>query len=140
MSMLFLLFGTGYAVSRKPGVGDVITGGTFSRGRWRDILAEEERRERDRIEARRKKRCEKQEAKERERIRLAAEREAQRNAEKEHGEALALLLAHAHAEAARCGVEHLRAVADLAATQARHAPQNDDDEAISLLLLSMEHQ
>jgi hypothetical protein len=126
------------------GGGSSISGGTFSRQRWREILAEEERR---RVEAERHIRAEKLRRKAERCRREAAFAEARRRsreqARTQADAAIAALAAHNAAAAAR-GVDELKRLAAHAGAQARAAhaarttPDIDDDEeeAIALLLLA----
>jgi hypothetical protein len=122
-------------------VGSSISGGTFSRRRWRDMLAAEDaaraaqaRRDRD---ARLRRTAERR----RREAAFAAARERARIDAKVRGDAAVAALAQLHAAAAVRGVEQLRETAALASAQAaataRMAAQaHDDDEAIALLLLA----
>jgi hypothetical protein len=127
----------------RDSVGSAISGGTFSRKRWRDILDEEER---ERAAAARKTADERLGRRLEERRRQLAEsgrRRAAREASKAQGEALASALALAHHEAAARGMDRLRAVAHAAGAQAaigRSASSiGDDDEDVIALIMAM-HQ
>lgn len=151
--------GTGYFALSGPvtflsydllGGGGVITGGTFSRKRWHDMLAAEARREREDARRRREKRLRKAaERRDRERAFAEARRRA-REDEKARGEAATATLRLTHAAAAARGLERLRAIAAAAAAQSQagraaasapalgHEPgvDQDEEEAIALLLLA----
>jgi len=123
------------------GGGGVITGGTFSRQRWRDMLAAEEagrqaalRRARDARRRKTAERCRREAA-------LAAARERARIDARAAGAAAAAALGKLHAAAAARGVAQLREIAALASVQAAAAAraaaqERDDVEAIALLLLA----
>jgi hypothetical protein len=126
----------------RDSVGSSISGGNFSRQRWRDMLDEEEReraaaarkiadaRLRRRAEARHRRRAE------------AEARRAGRAHEKARGEALADAIAAARHAAAARGLAALRDVARAAGAQARHghaaaartALEQDDEDVIALLM------
>jgi len=125
------------------GGGSVISGGTFSRQRWRDMLDEIER-EREaecrRVEdEKRRRRAEKER-----RRRVAVEaRKAAREAAKAEGEAIADALARTNAERAAAGIFDLaaalrdsaRLVASARGARAHElAAAQDEEEALMLLL------
>jgi hypothetical protein len=127
----------------RDSVGSSISGGTFSRKRWRDLLDEGDR---QRAAEARRIADEKLRGRAEERRRQLAEAErrgAAREASKAEGEALANALALAHQEAAARGIDRLRAVAHAAAAQAaigRSASSiDDDDEDVMALIMAM-HQ
>lgn len=126
-------------------VGSSISGGTFTRKQWRDILDEEER---ERAAAARKIADEKLRKRAEERRQRLADAEARRAAREEaaaHGAAVLDALTLAHHEAAARGMEHLRTIASQAGAMAGHATAahgpslDDDDEDIIALMLAM-HQ
>jgi hypothetical protein len=126
----------------RDSVGSSVSGGNFSRKRWRDMLDEEEReraaavrkiadaRLRRRAEARHRRRAE------------AEARRAARAHQKERGEALADAMAAAHHGAAARGLAALRDVARAVGAQARdgHAAaartalEQDDEDVIALVM------
>jgi hypothetical protein len=130
------------------GGGSAISGGTFSRARWREMLAEEERR---RAAQERRIRDETLRRLGERRRREAAFAEARRRsceqAREEADAAIAALVAEHSAAAAR-GVAELKTLAARAGAQARAAalaraaPPIDDDEeeAIALLLALHAHR
>jgi hypothetical protein len=142
---------TGYDVDLSYdllGGGSSISGGTFSRQRWREMLAEEERR---RAEEARHIRDEKLRRKGERRRREAALAEARRRSRERaraRADAEIAALVAEHAAAAARSVEDLKALAAQASAQARAAqaaravPSTDDDEeeAIALLLLAHAHR
>ncbi len=126
----------------RDSVGSSISGGNFSRKRWRDMLDEEERERaaavRQIADARLRRRAEAQH-------RRRAEAEARRAARahrKREGDALADAMAAAHHGAAARGLAALRDVARAAGAQARdgHAAaartalEQDDEDVIALLM------
>ena len=126
----------------RDSVGSSISGGNFSRKRWRDMLDEEERERaaavRQIADARLRRRAEAQH-------RRRAEAEARRAARahrKRKGDALADAMAAAHHGAAARGLAALRDVARAAGAQARHghaaaartALEQDDEDVIALLM------
>jgi hypothetical protein len=123
----------------QDSVGSSISGGTFSRKRWRDMLDEEDR---QRAAEARRIADEKLRRRAEERRRQLAEaerRRAAREVSKARGEALANALALAHQEAAARGMDRLRAIAQAAAAQSaigRSAPSidNDDEDVIALII------
>jgi hypothetical protein len=147
---MLLLFFSG--IKRRPSVGSSISGGTFSRKRWHDIVeAQEVRLRRAEEKARREK---EREFAQRTAVRQANMRVRQeaREAAKAQDEAQIHALALANHNAAARGLEQLRQVAALAAAQARagaaahplapvraNAP-DDDEEAMALLLLAQGRQ
>jgi len=127
----------------KDSAGSSISGGTFSRKRWRDMLDAEERRHAaaarriaDEKLRRRARECGRQQAE-------AEHRRATRAASKAEGEARAGALALAHHQAAVRGMDRLCAIANAAGAQAaigRSAPSiGDDDEDVIALIMAM-HQ
>jgi hypothetical protein len=127
----------------RDSVGSSISGGNFSRKRWRDMLDDEER---QRAAEARKIADEKLRRRAKERRRQLADagrRRAAREASKAEGEALASALALAHHEAAARGMDQLRAIVHAAGAQAeigRSASSiDDDDEDVMALILAM-HQ
>jgi hypothetical protein len=129
------------------GGGNSISGGTFSRQRWRDLLETQERQraaEQRRIaNARLRRRAE-----ERRRRRAEAEaRRAAREAEKQRGDTLVEAMVAEHHAAAERGLAELRDIAMAAGGQARHghaaAAQSvldRDDEDVIALLMGMTRQ
>jgi hypothetical protein len=127
----------------RDSVGSSISGGTFSRKRWRDMLDQEER---ERAAEARKiahKKLRRRSEEHRRQLADADRRRAAREASKAEGEALAGALALAHHEAAARGMDRLRAVAHAAGAQAaigRSASSiGDDDEGVIALIMAM-HQ
>jgi len=127
----------------KDSVGSSISGGTFSRKRWRDMLDADERR---RAAAVRRIADEKLRRRAEQRRRELAEferRRAAREASKAEGEARMEALALAHHQAAVRGMDRLRAISHAAGTQAaigRSAPSIDDDDEDVIALIMAMHQ
>jgi hypothetical protein len=129
------------------GGGSSISGGTFSRQRWREMLAEEERR---RAEAERRIRDEKlrrRAARRRREHALAEARRRSREYAKAQADAAVAALVAQHAAAARRGVADLKEVAARATAQAHAArlaqatpPINHDEEEAIALLLAHAHR
>jgi hypothetical protein len=127
------------------GGGGTITGGTFSRRRWRELLAQDER-AREAGERRIRDARLRRQAERRRRERAQAElRRRAREAAAADADAQAAALARSHAAQAQAGLQAMRAAVDHAAavTQAAHAAadaatharvRNDEDEALLLLL------
>ncbi len=122
--------------------GEGIVGGTFSRGRWRGILEAEEEARKARLKAKRLKKQEHRElaiaAAEQARQAVLAARQAQQEdwAEQEQIRRLTAALAGFNsAQTIQDTMRHSQAMAQAAQAHHAHMMAQDEDEAISLLML-----
>jgi hypothetical protein len=130
------------------GGGSSISGGTFSRARWREMLAEEERRRATQEQRIRDEKLRRLGERRRREAAFAEARRRSRELARDEADAAIAALVTEHAAAAARGVDELKALAARAGAQAhaaeaaRAAPLIDDDEeeAIALLLLAHAHR